>query len=186
MANVGYIRVSSASQNTDRQLVGVELDREFEEKASAKDAKRPVLQECLRYLRDGDTLHVHSMDRLARNLFDLQHIVGDLTSRGVTVQFHKEKLTFTGDENPMATLLLQVMGAIAQFERALIRERQREGMAAAKAKGKQVGAKPKLTQEQVAEIRQRVAGGELKSDLAREYGVSRQTLYASLSAATAG
>lgn len=180
MAKVGYIRVSSAIQNTDRQLVGIELDEVFEEKASAKDAKRPVLQDCLRYLRKGDTLHVHSMDRLARNLFDLQHLVGDLTSRGVAVQFHKEALTFTGDENAMATLLLQVMGAIAQFERALIRERQREGIAAAKANGKQVGAKPKLTRDQIAEIRRRVAGGEFKSELAREYGVSRQTLYASL------
>ena len=182
MANVGYIRVSSASQNTDRQLAGVELDEVFQEKVSAKDAKRPVLQDCLRYLRKGDTLHFHSMDRLARNLFDLQQLVGDLTARGVAVQFHKENLTFTGDDNPMAMLLLQVMGAIAQFERALIRERQCEGIAAAKANGKQVGAKPKLTGEQVAEIRQRLAEGALKAELAREYGVSRQTLYASLRA----
>jgi len=185
MANVGYIRVSSYGQNTDRQLAGLDLDQLFEEKASAKDTKRPVLQECLRYLRKGDTLHVHSMDRLARNLFDLQKLVGELTGQGVAVQFHKEHLTFTGEENPMATLLLQVMGAIAQFERTLIKERQREGIAAAKAKGKQVGAKPKLTGEQVAEIRQRVAEGAFKSDLAREYGVSRQTLYASLKAAVA-
>jgi DNA invertase Pin-like site-specific DNA recombinase len=185
MANVGYIRVSSYGQNTDRQLAGVKLKEIFEEKASAKDIKRPVLQECLRYLRKGDTLHVHSMDRLARNLADLQQLVTGLTGRGVAVQFHKEHLTFTGEENPMATLLLQVMGAIAQFERALIKERQREGIAAAKANGKQVGAKPKLTHEQVAEIRQRVAGGAFKSDLAREYGVSRQTLYASLRAAGA-
>lgn len=157
MANVGYIRVSSYGQNTDRQLADVELDQVFEEKASAKDAKRPVLQDCLRYLREGDTLHVHSMDRLARNLFDLQKLVSDLTEQGVVVQFHKEHLTFTGDKNPMATLLLQVMGAIAQFERALIKERQREGIAAAKAKGKRVGAKPKLTNEQVAEILRRAA-----------------------------
>jgi len=131
-------------------------------------------------LRKGDTLHVHSMDRLARNLFDLQKLVGELTGQGVAVQFHKEHLTFTGEENPMATLLLQVMGAIAQFERSLIKERQREGIAVAKAKGKQVGAKPKLTSEQVAEIRQRITEGAFKSDLAKEYGISRQTLYASL------
>ena len=182
MAHVGYIRVSSYGQNTDRQLANIKLGEVFEEKASAKDAKRPVLQDCLRYLRKGDTLHVHSMDRLARNLFDLQQLVGELTDRGVSVQFHKESLTFTGEENPMATLLLQVMGAIAQFERALIRERQREGIAAAKANGKQVGAKPKLTGDQVEEIRQRVAEGEFKTDLAQEYGISRQTLYASLGA----
>ena len=183
MANVGYIRVSSYGQNTDRQLAGLELDQVFEEKASAKDTKRPVLRECRRYLRKGDTLHVHSMDRLARNLFDLQKLVQGLMKKGVVVQFHKEHLTFTGDENPMATLLLQVMGAIAQFERALIRERQRKGIAAAKAKGKQVGAKPKLTNDQVAEIRDRIAEGECKSELAKEYGISRQTLYASLKAA---
>lgn len=183
MAHVGYIRVSSTSQNTGRQLAGVTLDEAFEEKASAKDTKRPVLRDCLRYLRKGDTLHVHSMDRLARNLADLQHLVEDLTSRGVAVQFHKEFLTFTGDENPMAMLLLQVMGAIAQFERALIHERQREGIAAAKAKGKQVGAKPKLDADQIAEIRQRLAQGAIKAELAREYGISRQTLYSALGAA---
>jgi DNA invertase Pin-like site-specific DNA recombinase len=182
MAHVGYIRVSSTSQNTDRQLAGVTLDEVFEEKASAQDIKRPVLRDCLRYLRKGDTLHVHSMDRLARNLFDLQHLVKELTARGVAVQFHKESLTFTGEENPMATLLLQVMGAIAQFERALIRERQREGIAAAKAKGKQVGAKPKLTAEQITEIRERIAQSAIKAELAREYGISRQTLYSALAA----
>ena len=186
MAQVGYIRVSRYGQNTDRQLPSVKLDELFEEKASAKDTRRPVLQACLRYVRLGDTLHVDSMDRLAPNLFDLQELVGELTNRGVAVQFHKENLTFTGEENPMATLLLQVMGAIAQFERALIRERQREGIAAAKAQGKRVGAKPKLTGDQVAEIRQRVADGEFKSELAKEYGVSRQTLYTSLRAAEAG
>ena len=90
MANVGYIRVSSYGQNTDRQLAGLDLDQLFEEKASAKDAKRPKLQECLRYLRKGDTLHVHSMDRLARSLFDLQKLVGDLTEQGVVVQFHNK------------------------------------------------------------------------------------------------
>jgi DNA invertase Pin-like site-specific DNA recombinase len=173
MANVGYIRVSSYGQNTDRQLAGVDLDEVFEEKASAKDTKRPVLQSCLRYLRKGDTLHVHSMDRLARNLLDLQHLVGELTGRGVALQFHKEHLTFTGEDSPMATLLLQLMGAIAQFERALIKDRQREGNAAAKAKGNQEGAKPKLIAHQVVQIRQRAAAGEFKSDLAKEYGISR-------------
>ena len=101
-SNVGYIRVSSYSQNTDRQLVGVELDKKFTEKASAKNADRPQLEACLEWLRDGDTLHVHSIDRLARNLFDLQKIVGQLTAKRVTVQFHKENLTFSGDSNPMA------------------------------------------------------------------------------------
>jgi DNA invertase Pin-like site-specific DNA recombinase len=94
-------------QNTARQLDGIELDRKFEEKVSAKDANRPKLQECLRFVRDGDTLIVHSMDRLARNLMDLRRIVDDLTSRGVTVQFVKENLTFTAGASPMSKLLLK-------------------------------------------------------------------------------
>jgi DNA invertase Pin-like site-specific DNA recombinase len=178
--HVGYRRVSSYGQNTDRQLVGVELDRVFEDKASAKDAKRPALQECLQYLRTGDTLHVHSIDRLARNLSDLQSLVQELTGRGVTVRFHKENLTFGNGDNPTNTLMLQLLGAISEFERTLINERRREGMAQAKKQGKQIGAKRKLTPEQVEEIRRRVAQGEAKKTLAREYGVSRQTVYASL------
>ena len=90
MSNVGYIRVSSYGQNTDRQLVGIELDKTFEEKASAKDTKRPQLQACLEWLRDGDTLHVHSIDRLARNLQDLLNLVKQLTGNGIAVTFTKK------------------------------------------------------------------------------------------------
>ena len=174
---IGYVRVSTADQNTARQLEGMELDRVFEEKASAKDAARPQLQECMKYLRHGDTLHVHSIDRLARNLADLQRIVEDLTGKGVSVRFHKETLTFSGGENAMQKLMLQMMGAFAEFERSLIRERQREGIQAAKRRGKQIGAKKKLTPAQVAEIKARLEKCEPKAALAREYGVSRQTLY---------
>src|SRR5690242_8114080 len=119
---IGYVRVSTVDQNTARQLDGVELDRVFEEKASAKNAERPVLQDALRYLRDGDTLVVHSMDRLARNLLDLRQIVEGLTARGVTVAFTKENLVFTADATPMAKLLLNMMGAFAEFEREIILE----------------------------------------------------------------
>src|SRR6185437_7118784 len=133
---IGYIRVSSVDQNTARQLDGIDLDRTFTDKASAKDANRPKLQECLRFLRDGDTLYVHSMDRLARNLIDLRQMVEDLTARGVAVEFVKERLSFTADASPMAKLLLNMMGAFAEFERELIRERQREGIALARAAGK--------------------------------------------------
>ena len=105
---IGYIRVSSSDQNAARQLDGVDLDKVFEEKASAKDANRPKLQECLRFVREGDTLLVHSMDRLARSLIDLQQIVDDLSTRGVTVAFQKEGLTFTpGATSLMARLQLQ-------------------------------------------------------------------------------
>lgn len=175
--HIGYIRVSTIIQNTERQLDGISLDKVFEEKASAKDAKRPVLAECVEFLREGDTLHVHSIDRLARNLRDLEQIVSDLNGKGVVVQFHKEGLTFTGEDNPTQTLLFQMIGAVAQFERAIIKERQREGIAIAKTKGKYKGRKAKLSDEQAQEIRERADKGEPKAHLAKEYGVSRQTLY---------
>jgi len=175
--NVGYIRVSSIGQNTERQLDSITLDKIYEEKASAKDAARPVLQDCIEYVRQGDTLHVHSMDRLARNLDDLRSIVKTLTAKGVAVRFHKEQLTFTGDDNPMAVLMLSVMGAFAEFERSLIRERQREGIAVAKEKGVYRGRKPMLTKDRVEELRRRAASGEKKTVLAREFGISRETVY---------
>jgi DNA invertase Pin-like site-specific DNA recombinase len=177
MSNVAYIRVSSYSQNTDRQLAGLAFDKTFEEKASAKDTNRPQLAECLRYLREGDTLHVHSLDRLARNMEDLLRLVRELTGRGVAIKFHKENLEFSGDASPLHTLMLQMLGSIAEFERALINERRKEGMAEAKAKGKQVGAKVKLSDQQIAELKARIADGEEKKALAKEFGISRTTLY---------
>ena len=179
---VGYVRVSSAGQNVDRQLAGLDLVKVFEDQASAKDMKRPQLAACLAYLREGDTLHVHSMDRLARNLDDLRGLVRDLTARGVVVQFHKEALTFTGEASPMANLLLSMLGAVAEFERALIRERQAEGIALAKARGAYTGRPPSLSPDQVAELKGRAAAGEKKADLARAYGISRETVYAYLRA----
>lgn len=177
MTNIGYIRVSSVDQKTDRQLDGVKLDEVFEEKASAGTMKRPVLKECLRFLRKGDTLHVHSIDRLARNLNDLLSILEDLTSRNIAVRFHKENLTFTGEDNPFQTLQLQIIGSVAQFERDIIRERQREGIAKAKSKGVHCGRKSSLSESQIAEIRTRVANGEEKKAIAQEFGVSRPTIY---------
>ena len=130
-------------------------------------------------LREGDTLHVHSIDRLARNVLDLLSLLSELTGRGVSVKFHKENLTFTPDkENPFPRLQHQELGSVAEYERALIRERQKDGIAIAKAAGKYKGRKPSLTTEQVAEHRKRVdLDGEKVARLAREYGVSRQTVY---------
>ena len=178
---VGYRRVSSVDQNEARQLEGLELDKVFTDKASGKDMKRPQLERALEFLRDGDVLLVHSMDRLARNLDDLRRIVLTLTKRGVSVQFVKESLTFTGEENAMAQLLLSVMGAFAEFERSLIKERQREGIALAKKKGVYKGRKPSLSAEQAQELRRRAAG-ENKAALAREFGISRAALYVYLAA----
>lgn len=181
MATVGYRRVSTTDQKTDRQLDGMKLDKLFEDKLSGKDTKRPGLEQCLAFLREGDTLVVHSIDRLARNLSDLERLVGELNDRGVAVRFVKESLTFgVGDESPMARLQLQMMGAFAQFERALIRERQKEGIAAAQAKGKHLGRSASLSPDQVEEIVRRVEAGGSKKALAAEYGVSRQTIYSTL------
>ena len=174
---VGYIRVSTFDQNTDCQLEGIHLDRVFTDKASGKDVKRPELEQLIQYVREGDTVVVHSMDRLARNLYDLRKIVQELTGRGTRIQFVKENLTFTGEDSPMANLMLSVMGAFAEFERALIRERQREGIALAKERGAYRGRKRSLSDRDIAEVRRRVAAGEKKARVARDYGISRETLY---------
>jgi DNA invertase Pin-like site-specific DNA recombinase len=179
---VGYTRVSSLDQSSVRQLDGVDLDKVFTDQASGKDTNRPQLQACLDYIRDGDELVVHSMDRLARNVEDLLGIVRRLTEKGVVVRFIKENLSFTGEDSPMANLLLTLLGAVAQFERSLIRERQREGIANAKKAGIYKGRKPTLTTEQAATLRLR-AKTEKKSALAREFGISRETVYQYLAAA---
>ena len=174
---VGYVRVSTFEQNPERQLDQVALDRVFTDKASGKDVRRPELDALLSFVRDGDTVVVHSMDRLARNLDDLRRIVQSLTKRGVRIEFIKECLTFTGEDSPMANLLLSVMGAFAEFERTLIQERQREGIALAKHRGVYVGRKKVLSDEQAAMLRQRALSGEKKTRLALELGISRETLY---------
>lgn len=174
---IAYVRVSSVDQNTERQLDGVALDKTFTDKASAKDAKRPQLKALIAHVREGDTVIVHSMDRLARNLDDLRGIVRELTGEGVRVEFVKEGLTFTGEDSPMATLLLSVMGAFAEFERSLIKERQREGIALAKERGVYAGRKKALDPDQVADLRDRASKGEAKAALARDFGVSRETVY---------
>lgn len=179
---VGYIRVSTIDQNTSRQeeqLQGFKLDEVFTDKASGKDTERPQLQAALKHCRKGDTLVVHSMDRLARNLDDLRAIVKQLTDAGVAVQFVKEAMTFTGEDSPMSKLMLSVMGAFAEFERSLIRERQREGIAIAKTKGVYAGRKPSLDADKVAEMiaKDKANGHKNRAGLARELGISRETLY---------
>jgi DNA invertase Pin-like site-specific DNA recombinase len=180
---IGYIRVSSFDQNPERQLEQVEVSKVFTDKASGKDTERPALEELLAFVREGDTIVVHSMDRLARNLDDLRRLVQQLTQRGVRIEFVKEGLTFTGEDSPMANLLLSVMGAFAEFVRALIRVRQREGIALAKQRGAYRGRKKALSPEQARELQQRVGAGEQKATLAREYGISRETLYQYLKSA---
>ena len=174
---IGYIRVSSFDQNPQRQLEQVEVHRTFTDKASGKDTLRPELENLLAFVRDGDTVVVHSMDRLARNLDDLRRIVQGLTKRGVRIEFIKEHLVFTGEDSPMANLMLSVMGAFAEFERALIRERQREGIVLAKQRGAYRGRKKSLSPEKMAELVSRIQAGEKKHMLAKEFAISRETLY---------
>lgn len=174
---IAYVRVSTYDQNPDRQLEQIKADKIFTDNASGKDTKRPALSELLNYIREGDTLVVHSMDRLARNLDDLRQLIDDLTTRNIKVEFIKEGLTFTGEDSAMSKLLLSVMGAFAEFERSLIKERQKEGIAIAKQKGLYKGRKRKLTNNQIDEINSRISQGESKTSLAKEFGISRETLY---------
>ncbi|WP_131783874.1 recombinase family protein [Legionella gresilensis] len=174
---IGYIRVSSFDQNPERQLEGVSVHKKFIDKASGKNTARPQLEALLDYARDGDVIVVHSMDRLARNLDDLRRLVTHLTSQQIKIEFLKEGLTFTGEDSPMSTLLLSVMGAFAEFERSLIKERQMEGIALAKKRGTYKGRKAALSKEQIDEIKIRVANGDKKSHIASDLGISRETLY---------
>ncbi|MDV6300918.1 recombinase family protein [Dietzia maris] len=180
---VAYVRVSATDQNEARQLEAVgECDQVYIEKQSARSrADRVKLEECIRYLRDGDELVVASMDRLARSLVDLKQIVGEITAKGASVEFVHERATYAaGAQDPRADLMLSLLGAFAEFERAIIRERQAEGIAIAKAKGKYKGRKRVLTDEQIDKARARVEAGEGPSAIARDLGVGRSTLYRAL------
>lgn len=151
MSDIGYIRVSSEYQNTERQLDEVKLDKTFTDKISGVDTQRPQLQAMLEYVREGDVIHVHSIDRLARNLKDLSQLVEDLNARGVTIHFHKENLTFKNGQDPIKKLMFQLLGSFAEFERSLIRERQREGIAKAKQAGKYKGRRKTIDSSVIIE-----------------------------------
>ena len=176
---VGYVRVSTLDQNTERQLESMKLVKVFTDKASGKDTKRPQLKAVLDYLREADTLVVHSMDRLGRNMLDLLQAIKSLNDRGVAVQFVKERLTFSGEDAPMSKLQLGILAAVAEFERSLIRERQREGIAIAKKKGVYKGRKRALSAEQAKTVvaKDKANGGRGRAALARDLGISRETLY---------
>lgn len=179
---IGYIRVSTAEQNTDRQLDGEQLTVTFTDKASGKNADRPQLQAMLAgNWPQGSVIVVHSMDRLARSLIDLLKIVEQLTARGIAVQFLKEGKIFRGGNStdPMDKLMLSMLGAFAEYERTLIRERQREGIAKAKLRGVYRGRKQKITDaDLIAQvIAEATALGANKTRIASNYGISRETLY---------
>lgn len=175
---VGYIRVSTLMQNTVRQLDGVEVEKTFIEHSSGKTIERPVLRECISFVREGDTLIVHSMDRLARNLMDLRNIVETLNYKGVIVQFIKENLTFDGkNKNPMSNLMLSLMGAFAEFERELILERQKEGIALAKQRNVYLGRPKKLSKTQEEQILEQLEYNKDMGEVGKRFGVSRCTVW---------
>ncbi|MBF6208311.1 recombinase family protein [Streptomyces gardneri] len=156
------------------------VERTFTDKASGKYTARPQLEELIAFVRDGDTVIVHSMDHLACNLDDLRRLVRTLTGKGVRVEFVKEALTFTGEDSPMVNLVLSVMGDFAEFERALILERQREGIAAAKACGAYTDANPPSPPSKPPNCAPARPPGVSKAELAREFGVSREIVYSYL------
>lgn len=174
---VGYVRVSSFDQNPDRQLEGIELDKKFIDKFTGKVRERPEFDKVYSFVREGDTLIVHSMDRLARNVVHLRQLVKELTERGVVVEFVKENLKFSGQDSPMNNLLLTMMGAVAEFEISILKERQREGIAIAKAKGKYEGRKKRFSKEQEQDLLHMYYLRESITRMAKKYGVSRQTVY---------
>jgi len=173
MAEVGYIRVSTVDQSSLRQLDNIDLDKVFEDKCSGKDTNRPQLHALINYVREGDAVHVHDISRMARNLEDLIRIVNELTQRGVKVSFHKENLTFTGISNPMQDLMLNMLGAVYQFERSMLLERQREGIKKAKEEGKYQGRKASVDREEIMAL---LASGLSIRKTAEAAGVAASTV----------
>ncbi len=181
---IGYARVSSKDQNLDRQLAALKKEkvfRIFTDTVSGSSTQRPGLDGALNYVRAGDQLIVVSMDRLARSLIDLHRLVDELTERGVSVKFLKEGQVYSKDSTPVAKLMLGLLGSVAEFERSIIRERQAEGIAKAKARGVYKGRAKVLNEEQIMQAREWVGEGIPKAEVARRLGIGRTTLYRYLS-----
>lgn len=178
MANIGYVRVSTIEQNADRQMEGLKkynIDKWFTENASAKDTKRPELQLMLDYVREGDTVYVHEFSRLARNTKNLLEITEYLDSKGVHLVSNHEHIDTS---TPTGRLMLTMIGAIATFERENLLERQGEGIAAAKKKGKYKGRRPiQIDSERFKNAYDRYMRRDMnKAQMAKELGISRPTL----------
>ena len=181
---IAYIRVSSEGQNTSRQDQQIEelcVDKVFTEKVSGRNIQdRPQFQLMLDYAREDDHIYCADLTRWGRSLIDIKTTISDLTKRGVSVTFLKENLTFTGKDDPMSNLLLGILSSLAEWERSVIKSRQMEGVRIAQQNNvyrERCGRKPKLTDEQIKEVKQRVEAGEARAAVAKEYGVSRQTVY---------
>lgn len=184
---IGYMRVSTFEQNTNRQLAGLELEKVFIDKISGAKADRPQLNEMISFVREGDTVIIHSLDRLARDLMLSLEIIKKLNDKKVIVKFFKENLTFDSlSNNPMDVLILHIFGAIAQFQRAAIREAQREGIEARKKNDANKGRAKKLEQDQLNQVKNLMLkkNSDLTSfenikykDIAKELNISPVTLW---------
>lgn len=180
-AKIAYARVSTDDQNLDRQLETLKAycpDKIFTDHLSGKNLERPGFQQMMDYVREGDIIYVASMDRIARNLDDLLSTTKLLQSKGITVHFLKENICLNpGTEtSSMSKLIMSIMGAVAEFERSLIRERQREGILLAKARGVYKGRKP-IDPDKMQEARKLIDEGFTKTKVCEKLQISRQTLY---------
>nr|WP_200809036.1 recombinase family protein [Demequina sp. NBRC 110051] len=176
---VGYARVSTVDQNEARQIAAIgDVDRLFVDKASGKSTDRAALQEMLSYVREGDAVRVQSPDRLARSTTDLLALMSQLAAKGAAVEFTDNPALNTS--SPQGQFMLTVLAAVGELERAVIRERQAEGIALARKRGVYDRA-PKLSAEAVAKARARIdTHGASVARVARDLGVSRTTLYSAL------
>lgn len=185
-ARIGYARVSSVDQHLDRQLAQFKergIEKIFTDKVSGKNTDRPGFQQMMEFVREGDELYVCSMDRMARNLKDLLSITETLQDKGVSVHFLKENISLvpTGEKSALTKLLMAMIGAVAEFERSLILERQREGIEQAKKRNVYKGRVP-IDQETIGKARQMVNDGMSKVVVAKKLGIGRTTLYKYLNA----
>ena len=175
MARIGYARVSSVGQSLDIQLDKLtDCDKVFQEKKSGASGGRPRLKACLEYVREGDTLVVTRLDRLARSTLHLCQIADELKHKQVHLQVLDQHID-TGDAT--GRLLFNMLGAIAQFETEIRAERQMDGIKKAKERGVRFGRSKKLTPQQRIELQQRRAQGELIKTLMRDYGLSKSSVY---------
>jgi len=173
-----YRRVSTIDQNTARQLPHLKVDREYEDKISGKDMNRPQLQAMIQTLREGDVIHVHELSRLGRSVKDLLDIVGHVVESGASIIFHKENLRFEPNQSdPFQQLMLNLLSSIAQFERDLLLQRQREGIAITKSEGKYKGRQSKFSNAQIEQIQNEFNEYKNKTVLAKRWGISRGYLY---------
>jgi len=173
MKNIAYIRVSTIVQNTTRQLQDLEFDETFIDKVSGKDNNRPALIEMIKFVREGDIINVHDLSRLGRNIKELRNLIDELISKGVTVKFHKEQLTFNNSSDAMSKLLLNMLGAVYEFEREVMLERQKEGIAIAKLEGKYKGRKATVDKDEISRL---LEAGMSMRKVASKLGIGLSTV----------